>query len=111
MARCGSWRTPLAGWGCESARGLDADRLVDALISKVGVVSNFYADSQSCGRIPGAAPGSVPVEMSCFDQGPEVPLEGITAGPGDQNRVGNAHAAPVTGDFQYSSREYREVAE
>ncbi len=41
----------------------------------------------------GAAPGSVPVEMSRFGQGAEVPLEGITAGPGDQNRVGNAHAA------------------
>ena len=49
--------------------------------------------------------------MPCFDQGPEVPLQGVTAGPGNLNRVGNAHAASVTGDFQYSSREFREVAE
>ena len=42
------WRSRFVRFSqlCESARGLDADRLVNSLILKVGVGTNCYADSQ-----------------------------------------------------------------
>ncbi len=49
--------------------------------------------------------------MPCLDKRLYMPLDRIATGPRNLNGVGDAHAAPFTGDVQDPDREFREVSQ